>query len=71
MKATLVAERNPFKQDMLSQNECYILDNGGNRKIFVWKGTSNNRLDHVLLALKLSMFAHKSHRQKTSYIYYI
>lgn len=38
MKTTLVADKNPFKQDMLSQDECYILDNGANKKIFVWKG---------------------------------
>ncbi|XP_072295610.1 scinderin like a [Eucyclogobius newberryi] len=42
MKATQVAERNPFKQDMLSMNECYIVDNGGARKIFVWKGPNAN-----------------------------
>lgn len=28
----------PFKQGMLSQNECYILDDGANNNIFVWKG---------------------------------
>ncbi|XP_073332663.1 scinderin like a [Pagrus major] len=38
MKTTKVADKNPFKQDMLLMNECYILDNGGNKKIFVWKG---------------------------------
>ncbi|XP_020487759.1 scinderin like a [Labrus bergylta] len=38
MTMSLVADKNPFKQDMLSQKECYILDNGGDRKIFVWKG---------------------------------
>lgn len=36
MKTTLVNNKNPFKQDMLSQSECYILDNGVN--VFVWKG---------------------------------
>lgn len=38
MKIATVAESNPFKQDMLSHSECYILDNGGDNKIFVWKG---------------------------------
>ncbi|KAE8293809.1 Adseverin Gelsolin-like protein Scinderin [Larimichthys crocea] len=42
MKTTLVADKNPFKQDMLSQDECYILDNGANKKIFVWKGKNAN-----------------------------
>uniref|UniRef100_A0A671V0Y1 Scinderin like a n=1 Tax=Sparus aurata TaxID=8175 RepID=A0A671V0Y1_SPAAU len=38
MKTTVVADKNPFQQNMLSMSECYILDNGGNKKIFVWKG---------------------------------
>uniref|UniRef100_A0A7N6BWP7 Macrophage-capping protein n=2 Tax=Anabas testudineus TaxID=64144 RepID=A0A7N6BWP7_ANATE len=38
MKTSVVAEKNPFKQSMLSQNDCYILDNGADNKIFVWKG---------------------------------
>uniref|UniRef100_A0A8C6WFR4 Scinderin like a n=1 Tax=Neogobius melanostomus TaxID=47308 RepID=A0A8C6WFR4_9GOBI len=42
MKATLVAEKAPFKQDMLNPNECYIVDNKGNHKIFVWKGPKAN-----------------------------
>lgn len=41
MDVTLVADENPFKQEMLSQNDCYILDNGANKKLFVWKGTEN------------------------------
>ncbi|CAN9501021.1 unnamed protein product [Ophioblennius macclurei] len=41
MTTSVVAEENPFKQDALSQNECYLLDNGGN-KIFVWKGKNAN-----------------------------
>lgn len=39
MKTSVVAEKNPFKQSMLSQNDCYILDNGADNKIFVWKGS--------------------------------
>uniref|UniRef100_A0A3P8U7Q9 Scinderin like a n=1 Tax=Amphiprion percula TaxID=161767 RepID=A0A3P8U7Q9_AMPPE len=38
MKSTLVADKNPFKQTMLSQNDCYIVDNGADNKLFVWKG---------------------------------
>ena len=29
MKTSLVAEKNPFQQDMLSEKDCYILDNAG------------------------------------------
>ncbi|XP_069007055.1 scinderin like a [Embiotoca jacksoni] len=42
MKTTLVADKNPFKQDLLSMSECYILDNGGDNTIFVWKGPNAN-----------------------------
>ncbi|XP_008295305.1 scinderin like a [Stegastes partitus] len=45
MKTTLVAEKNPFKQNMLSQSECYILDNGADRKVFVWKGKDANEAE--------------------------
>lgn len=40
MKTSLVAQTSPFRQEMLSLSECYILDNGMDSKIFVWKGTS-------------------------------
>uniref|UniRef100_A0A665WM95 Macrophage-capping protein n=1 Tax=Echeneis naucrates TaxID=173247 RepID=A0A665WM95_ECHNA len=42
MKLTMVADKGPFKQDMLSKSDCYILDNGGDKKIFVWKGGEAN-----------------------------
>uniref|UniRef100_A0A7N8Y193 Scinderin like a n=1 Tax=Mastacembelus armatus TaxID=205130 RepID=A0A7N8Y193_9TELE len=42
LKTSLVADKNPFKQSMLSQSDCYILDNGGDNKIFVWKGRDAN-----------------------------
>lgn len=38
MKASVVAQSSPFKQEMLSPDECYILDNGNDGKIFLWKG---------------------------------
>lgn len=38
MKVSVVAEENPFSMDMLLSEECFILDNGAARKIFVWKG---------------------------------
>uniref|UniRef100_A0A673XQC5 Macrophage-capping protein n=1 Tax=Salmo trutta TaxID=8032 RepID=A0A673XQC5_SALTR len=40
MKVSVVAQSSPFKQEMLSPSECYILDNGSDCKIFVWKGPS-------------------------------
>ena len=41
MKVSPVAASSPFKQAMLSPEECYILDNGVDKNIFVWKGTSS------------------------------
>lgn len=38
MKVSSVAPASPFKQAMLSPEECYILDNGVDSVIFVWKG---------------------------------
>ncbi|MEQ2202998.1 hypothetical protein XENOCAPTIV_022316 [Xenoophorus captivus] len=42
MEVTLVLEQNPFSQDALESSECYILDNGTNGLIFVWKGKDAN-----------------------------
>ncbi|XP_066547840.1 gelsolin [Amia ocellicauda] len=38
MKSSQVAESSPFKQAMLAPNDCFILDNGVDNKIFLWKG---------------------------------
>uniref|UniRef100_A0A8C2HLF0 Scinderin like b n=1 Tax=Cyprinus carpio TaxID=7962 RepID=A0A8C2HLF0_CYPCA len=40
MKTSVVAQTSPFKQEMLSLDECYILDNGIDKNVFVWKGVS-------------------------------
>ncbi|KAK6491155.1 adseverin-like [Huso huso] len=42
MQVTLVSEENPFNQSLLLSEECFILDNGTNRMIFVWKGKNAN-----------------------------
>ncbi|XP_058039252.1 scinderin isoform X3 [Ahaetulla prasina] len=42
MKITLVAEENPFSRAMLLSEECFILDYGAARQIFVWKGKNAN-----------------------------
>lgn len=41
MKVSEVAQSSPFKQAMLSPEECYILDNGVDGNIFVWKGVGS------------------------------
>ncbi|RXM29178.1 Adseverin [Acipenser ruthenus] len=42
MQVTLVSEENPFNQSLLLSEECFILDNGTNRMICVWKGKNAN-----------------------------
>nr|XP_056712977.1 scinderin isoform X2 [Euleptes europaea] len=42
MKVSVVAEENPFSRAMLLSEECFILDHGIARKIFVWKGKDAN-----------------------------
>uniref|UniRef100_A0A4W3I4E9 Scinderin like a n=1 Tax=Callorhinchus milii TaxID=7868 RepID=A0A4W3I4E9_CALMI len=41
LKLTEVASQNPFSMTLLSTSESYILDNGQNGKIFLWKGKKN------------------------------
>lgn len=36
---SIVKEENPFLQSDLISDECFILDYGKNKMIFVWKGT--------------------------------
>uniref|UniRef100_A0A3Q3L6N0 Macrophage-capping protein n=1 Tax=Mastacembelus armatus TaxID=205130 RepID=A0A3Q3L6N0_9TELE len=42
MKTTKVSDKSPFEQELLARDDCFILDNGANGKIFVWKGNAAN-----------------------------
>uniref|UniRef100_A0A6I8PD89 Gelsolin n=1 Tax=Ornithorhynchus anatinus TaxID=9258 RepID=A0A6I8PD89_ORNAN len=42
MSVSLVADENPFAQAALKSEDCFILDHGSNKKIFVWKGKQAN-----------------------------
>ncbi|XP_031441161.1 capping protein (actin filament), gelsolin-like b isoform X2 [Clupea harengus] len=42
MKLSKVSEKSPFAKDLLLRDDCFILDNGTNGKIFVWKGNAAN-----------------------------
>ncbi|XP_066520615.1 capping protein (actin filament), gelsolin-like b [Hoplias malabaricus] len=53
MKLTKVSEKNPFAKDLLIRDDCFILDNGANGKIFVWKGSGANA-DEKREALKMA-----------------
>lgn len=41
MKTSVVAPSSPFRQAMLSPDDCFILDNGMDGNVFVWKGDDN------------------------------
>lgn len=38
MTITKISDKSPFGKDLLVRDDCFILDNGANGKIFVWKG---------------------------------
>uniref|UniRef100_UPI00398F3A17 gelsolin-like isoform X2 n=1 Tax=Pristiophorus japonicus TaxID=55135 RepID=UPI00398F3A17 len=42
VQINLVSAENPFQQSMLASEDSFILDNGCNGKIFVWKGKKAN-----------------------------
>ncbi|XP_074125341.1 scinderin [Sminthopsis crassicaudata] len=42
MRVSIVSEENPFSKSMLLSEECFILDHGAARQIFVWKGKDAN-----------------------------
>lgn len=45
IEVTMVAEQSPFSQDALQSSMCFILDNGANGHIFVWKGSNQTGSD--------------------------
>lgn len=52
MTMTKVSKKSPFAKDLLVRDDCFILDNGANGKIFVWKGTgANNEEKQVALQM--------------------
>ncbi|XP_074517940.1 capping protein (actin filament), gelsolin-like b [Halichoeres trimaculatus] len=42
MTITKVSEKSPFAKELLVRDDCFILDNGANGKIIVWKGSGAN-----------------------------
>ncbi|XP_062870523.1 adseverin [Trichomycterus rosablanca] len=42
MQVSLISEENPFSQTHLLSDECFILDHGKSKMIFVWKGRNAN-----------------------------
>ncbi|XP_072220495.1 scinderin like b [Leuresthes tenuis] len=66
MMVTVVAPSSPFKQAMLSPEECYILDNGVDRNIFVWKGPKANASERkAAMSAGLQFIKDKGYSNKT------
>ncbi|XP_077597796.1 capping protein (actin filament), gelsolin-like b isoform X2 [Stigmatopora nigra] len=42
MSLSKMEGKSPFSKDLLLRDDCFILDNGTNGKIFVWKGSGAN-----------------------------
>ncbi|XP_076017603.1 capping protein (actin filament), gelsolin-like b [Genypterus blacodes] len=42
MTMTKLSAKSPFAKELLVRDDCFILDNGANGKIFVWKGSGAN-----------------------------
>ncbi|XP_051933970.1 capping protein (actin filament), gelsolin-like b isoform X1 [Hippocampus zosterae] len=42
MSLTEVSAKSPFAKELLLRDDCFVLDNGANGKIFVWKGVGAN-----------------------------
>uniref|UniRef100_A0A7N6FE36 Gelsolin n=1 Tax=Anabas testudineus TaxID=64144 RepID=A0A7N6FE36_ANATE len=59
MAVTMVAEQNPFSQDTLQSTECFILDNGVNGHIFVWKGKDANAEERCAVLKSAEQFIQK------------
>ncbi|KAK5906636.1 hypothetical protein CesoFtcFv8_004564 [Champsocephalus esox] len=68
MKATLVVDKNPFKQEMLSPGECYILDNGRNHQLLVWKGSDANKDERQASMRAASQFIDENNYPKKTQI---
>ncbi|KAI4809896.1 hypothetical protein KUCAC02_018752 [Chaenocephalus aceratus] len=66
VKVTAVAPSSPFKQAMLSPEECYILDNGVDKNIFVWKGPKANMTERkAAMATGQQFIKDKGYSNKT------
>uniref|UniRef100_UPI003AB0D687 gelsolin-like isoform X1 n=2 Tax=Centroberyx gerrardi TaxID=166262 RepID=UPI003AB0D687 len=59
MEVTMVAEQNPFPQDALQSNECFILDNGANGHIYIWKGQEANAAERHAVIKTSELFMQK------------
>lgn len=73
MTTTKVSDKSPFAQELLIRDDCFILDNGSNGKVFVWKGeelllkleAANSPPPHIwYLMIKIVMNTVKNNENK-------
>lgn len=67
MKVSLVAEENPFSMAMLLSEECFILDHGAAKQIFVWKGKKKKNAIGIVDILQIYMYFFRK-INKTSFL---
>ncbi|XP_076001281.1 scinderin like b isoform X2 [Genypterus blacodes] len=66
MKLSVVAASSPFKQAMLIPEECFILDNGVDKNVFVWKGPKANTSERqAAMAAAQKFITDKGYSDKT------
>uniref|UniRef100_A0A3Q4BCK0 Macrophage-capping protein n=1 Tax=Mola mola TaxID=94237 RepID=A0A3Q4BCK0_MOLML len=51
MTTTKVSAKSPFGKELLVRDDCFILDNGANGKIFMWKNGANAEEKQVALQI--------------------
>ncbi|XP_034008651.1 gelsolin-like isoform X2 [Trematomus bernacchii] len=59
LEVTMVADHSPFSQDALRSSECFILDNGANGHIYVWKGKEANTEERRAVLKSAEQFINK------------
>ncbi|XP_048457863.1 scinderin like b [Rhincodon typus] len=65
---TEVAAENPFSMATLSAKECYILDNGQNGHIFLWKGKESTKSERKVGLETCEFFINKKGYSKNTQI---
>ncbi|KAM8850852.1 scinderin like b isoform 2-T3 [Spinachia spinachia] len=66
MNVSSVSPSSPFKQAMLSPDECFILDNGVDNNIFVWKGPKANTAERkAAMSVGQQFIKNKGYSNKT------
>ncbi|XP_041948303.1 macrophage-capping protein-like isoform X1 [Alosa sapidissima] len=54
MALTMLSDKSPFSQELLERDDCFILDNGYNGKIYVWKAGHGANSEEKMMSLKIA-----------------